>query len=70
VNEGARLSWALVTAGALTWFTHWVSGAVDHQLGWGWSTLIGSAVAALIWYWNYFWGLMDMLGDILADWGR
>lgn len=70
MNQGARLFWALVTAAALTWFTHWVSGAVGYPLGWGWSVLIGGVVAALIWYWEYAWGLIDFIGDVLADWGR
>lgn len=70
MNEWARFWGAVVTALALTWLTHWVSGAIDYPLAWGWSALIGTGVSALLWYWPYIWELIDAIGDALLDWGR
>jgi hypothetical protein len=68
VNEWARFWGAVLTALALTWLTHWVSGAVEFPLSWGWSALIGTGVAVLLWYWPYIWGLIDAIGDVLSGW--
>lgn len=70
MNEAQRLFWALVTACVLTWFTHWVSGAVDYQLHVGWCALIGGLTSALIWYWPYIWGAIEEVWYFLWDWDR
>lgn len=67
MNEWARFWGAVVTAITLTWLAHWVSAAVDYPLGWGWSTLIGSGLALLLWYWPYLGGLFEAIGDAFAD---
>lgn len=70
MSEWARFFWALLTAAALTWLGHWLSGALDYQLGWGWCALIGAVIALLVWYWS---GLADLVAsviDAITDWGR
>lgn len=70
MNEWARFWGAVFTALVLTWLTHWVSGAIDYPLAWGWSALIGTGVSVLLWYWPYIWELIDAIGDFFLDWGR
>lgn len=70
MNEWARFWGMAFTAIVLSWLTHGVSGAIGYPLGWGWSALIGTAVAVLLWYWPYVWDLFAALAEAVADWGR
>lgn len=70
MNEWVRFFAAVTTAALLTWFTHWVSGAVEYPLGWGWSALIGAVVAVILWYGFDLWDALCVAADALTDWGR